>query len=225
MRKTFILLATLCISLASCNSKEDKWLDAYEKYANETIAVAERVKNGDTSDMEQFKSLIEKGQELNKEFQDSKKNFSKEQQERFNQITAKITENTLSMANQVCSKVGETMDDTDSSLDNGFVSDITPIDPLLEESTSSDEENTASSSSSEDWDKILDSYEEYVEKYIVFMKKIAEGDMSAYGEYQSLLQTAEEYTKKLQDAGDNLSVEQLNRFNKISMKMLEAAQQ
>lgn len=96
MKKTFLLIATLCMAFASCSSKEDKWLDAYEEYANETIAVAERIKNGDTAGTEDFKELLEKGQELKDEFLDTQKNFNQEQLDRFNQITDKVTKETLS---------------------------------------------------------------------------------------------------------------------------------
>ena len=82
------------------------------------------------------------------------------------------------------------------------------------------------SSSSEDWDALLNSYEEYVDKYIAFLKKAKAGDMSALAEYPALMQKAQEYADKLEKAkGDELTPAQMTRFNKIQMKMLEAAQQ
>ncbi len=88
-----------------------------------------------------------------------------------------------------------------------------------------DDESTSSSSDSEDWDALLDSYERYVDKYIAYAKKAAKGDMSAFSEYPALLEQAQEYSEKLQNAKGEMSAAQWDRYNKITMKMANAAQE
>lgn len=99
---------------------------------------------------------------------------------------------------------------------------------LVEEEPEEEPEEAApvsqSSSSSQDWDALLDSYEEYVNKYIEFYKKAQNGDMSAMTEYASMMQKAQDYANKLENARGEISAAQLARFQKIQAKMLEAVQ-
>jgi len=83
---------------------------------------------------------------------------------------------------------------------------------------------SSSSSSSQDWDALLDSYEQYVDEYVSFVKKAANGDASAMSEYPSLLQKAQEYGEKLESAQGDMSASQLSRYTQITNKMLQAAQ-
>lgn len=78
-------------------------------------------------------------------------------------------------------------------------------------------------SDSSDWDKILDNYEVYVDKYIQLAKKAQKGDVSAISEYAQCLEKAEELQEQLEKADSNLSTKQLNRFNKIIAKLAAAA--
>lgn len=80
------------------------------------------------------------------------------------------------------------------------------------------------SGNSEDWDSLLDSYEEYVDMYISLLKKASSGDLSAVSEYTSYMSKAQEVSQKMADATSKLSPAQLSRFNKINQKMLQAAQ-
>ena len=79
------------------------------------------------------------------------------------------------------------------------------------------------SNSSNNWDKILDNYEIYVDRYIQLAKKAQNGDISAISEYAQCLEKAEELQKQLENADSNLSTNQLNRFNKIIAKLATAA--
>lgn len=97
-----------------------------------------------------------------------------------------------------------------------------------------DEDNSSSSlyddsdtspSGSEDWDALLTSYENYVDKYISYVKKAAKGDMTALAEYPSLMEKAQDFSDKLQRAQGDLSASQWARYNKITMKMMKAAQE
>lgn len=91
------------------------------------------------------------------------------------------------------------------------------------EETSSDSDNdestsSLSSSDSEDWDALLDSYEKYVDMYISYMKKAAKGDMSALADYPALMEKAEEFGSKMENAQDDMSASQWSRFMKITNK-------
>ena len=86
-----------------------------------------------------------------------------------------------------------------------------------------DDVDSYESAGSEDWDALLRSYEQYVDKYISYMKKAANGDMSALAEYPALMEKAQEFSDKMKDAEGYMSASQWARYNKITMKMLEAA--
>lgn len=88
---------------------------------------------------------------------------------------------------------------------------------------SDDDKDDSSSSGDEDWDSLIDSYEEYVDKYISYMEKAMKGDMSALAEYPSLLEKVEEYSTKMDKAKGNMSSAQMSRYMKITNKMTEAA--
>lgn len=82
---------------------------------------------------------------------------------------------------------------------------------------------TSSSSSSKDWDALLDSYEQCVDKYITFFKKAAKGDLSALAEYPSLLEKAQEFSEQMENAKGDMSTSQWSRYAKITSKMTQAA--
>lgn len=95
------------------------------------------------------------------------------------------------------------------------------------DNNSSDESDSAdrssSSASSENWDAVLDSYEEYVDQYIALLKKAKEGDMTALSEYPALLEKANDFSSKLSNADSELSTSQMARYTKITAKMTKAA--
>ena len=82
---------------------------------------------------------------------------------------------------------------------------------------------SSSSSGSKDWDALLDSYEQYVDKYISYAKKAAKGDMSALSEYPALMQKAQEFSNRMQGAQGDMSSSQWARYMKITNKMTQAA--
>lgn len=85
-----------------------------------------------------------------------------------------------------------------------------------------EEEQTAQKSSS-DWNKVLDSYESYVNQYIAVLKKVTAGDMSAYADMASLMEKYEELASQLEDAEDDLTPAQAARYTKITNKLASAA--
>jgi hypothetical protein len=98
-------------------------------------------------------------------------------------------------------------------------------DEISSEENDEDEISDASASDSEDWDALLESYEEYVDKYISYMKKAAKGDMNALSEYPALLEKAQEFSEKMQNAQGVMSSSQWSRYIKITNKMTKAAQE
>ena len=86
-------------------------------------------------------------------------------------------------------------------------------------STESQTDLSDATSGSADWDKLLDSYEEYVDKYISFMSKAQNGDMNALTEYPALLEKAQELGNELSAAQGSLSASQLSRYLKITNKL------
>ena len=94
------------------------------------------------------------------------------------------------------------------------------VEETVEESV---EEQSSSSTRSEDWDALLDSYDDYVTKYISYMKKAMNGDMSALSEYPALLEKAEEFSDKLGNAEGEMSSAQWNRYLKITKRLSSSA--
>jgi hypothetical protein len=96
---------------------------------------------------------------------------------------------------------------------------------ISSEENDKDEISEVSGSDSEDWDALLNSYEEYVDKYISYMKKAAKGDMSALSEYPALMEKAQEFSDKMKNAESSMSASQWAKYNEITQKMLKAAQE
>ena len=88
-----------------------------------------------------------------------------------------------------------------------------------------DESISSSSTGSADWDSMLDSYEQYVNKYIALMKKVSNGDMTAMAEYAGLMQKAQELSDKISGAQGDMSASQWARYMKITTKMTTTAQE
>lgn len=81
----------------------------------------------------------------------------------------------------------------------------------------------STSSSDNNWDSILDSYEEFVDEYIKLLKKAKDGDTSVVSKYTECLEKAESFQSKLENAKADLTTEQVRRLNKINSKLANAA--
>lgn len=95
----------------------------------------------------------------------------------------------------------------------------------VETEEEAEEETSTTSTASNDFDEVLDSYEEYVDQYVSYMKKAANGDMSALTEYPALMEKAQEVSKKLEDSKDEMSAAQASRYMQITNKMTAVATQ
>lgn len=102
------------------------------------------------------------------------------------------------------------------SLDNDSISDN-------DFSENSDNNKISNGSGSEDWDALLNSYEQLVDRYIYYAKKAANGDMDALTEYSSFMQKAQELSSKMLDAKDKMSASQISRYMNITAKLNKLA--
>ena len=94
-----------------------------------------------------------------------------------------------------------------------------------DDSSDDDKSTSRSSTASADWDSMLNSYEQYVNKYIALVKKASNGDMTAMAEYAGLMQKAQELSDKMNGAQGDMSASQWARYMKITTKMTKAAQE
>lgn len=85
-------------------------------------------------------------------------------------------------------------------------------------------ESKKSNSDNKEWDKALDSYEDYIDQYAKLLKKVKNGDASAMTEYPEMMEKATDFSKKLENAGNDLSTKQMTRFMKLQTKFAEAMQ-
>ena len=92
---------------------------------------------------------------------------------------------------------------------------------------SSDDETTSSDDDFEmgdgdaSIDEFLDEYEKFWRSYMKFFKKVDKNDPTAMIEYAKLLEQYNDYNKKLSKIKGNMSIDQLNRINKMSAEMME----
>lgn len=96
-----------------------------------------------------------------------------------------------------------------------------------DESSSENESDELSSiSGTEDWDSVLDDYEEYTDKFLAMMEKINKDDnIDALMDYPELMEKAKDLEKSLNKAkkSNSLSSAQVKRMTKIQVKLLNAA--
>lgn len=94
---------------------------------------------------------------------------------------------------------------------------------------SSDDDSSSASSSapsskdSKKWDKVLDKYEKFADKYVALYKKVKNGSLSPTSpEYLEYMQEAASYAHELQGADGDLTPQQIARLGKIQAKMASA---
>jgi len=214
-QKIVLLVLSVFVSslFISCGekSKEEKFLSDFE----ELIEKAEEVKTKD--DLESFMTFTEQFEKRIADFygvndleniDKSGLNFTDEQKERY----YKLMERMIS-AGEKTQEIYRSKDSSDEDSSNST------------DENDSDDEMVENDSDAPDVDEMLDSYEEYVDEYISYIKKASNGDMSALEEYPKIMETANEFSEKIEKCQGVMTPSQLSRYNKISMKMLEAAKQ
>lgn len=71
----------------------------------------------------------------------------------------------------------------------------------------------------EDWDAVLDSYEQLINKYDSLLRKLKNNDNSAYDEWAEVVEQSSIFTEKLENADDDLTSEQMNKFVRLQTKL------
>lgn len=130
-----------------------------------------------------------------------------------------------------CGDSTETAGDNDSdSTKNDVESSTTEVDPVAEDESnySSDEdemETSDESSASDEWNEVLDGYEDYVSDYVAIIKKQKEdpSDMTIMNEYLELMQKGTAWTTKMSEMSSDFGVEQVTRMLEIQSKLATAA--
>lgn len=214
----------MALVIASCSdTKEDKFISDVEGFVEklEAITPSEIETNASALDqmVEDFTKRMKDEYEVDLNSYDltevsskTDMQFSDEQKDKLKELNTRIQK-----------KISELQNAANSSEDSDLGDSLT--DGFDESSEQSDDSSLSESSDSEDWDELLDSYESYVDKYITYVKKASNGDMSALAEYPSLMEKAQELSDKLEKAKGQMSTSQLNRYTKIQSKMMRAAQE
>ena len=134
---------------------------------------------------------------------------------------AQLADETELTSKSLASDIAEISDDTERTVASLNSENDHDAD---EESDSAEEETvkTASSSKgSENWDALLKSYEDYIDHYVVLMKKAKNGDLNAIAQYAEYMQKATDLQEKIEDAQGDLSISQSAKFLKLQSKLLK----
>lgn len=81
------------------------------------------------------------------------------------------------------------------------------------------------SSASDEWNEVLDGYEDYVDDYVAIIKKqkADPSDMTIMTEYQELMQKGTTWTTKMSEMSSDFGAEQVTRMLEIQSKLASAA--
>lgn len=233
--KTIKLLAIafMALTIVSCSkSKEEKFIEDFEELV-ETLENSsyDELKGVGDKMLKTFESKMDKlyGIDINKSDQmidcieSSDLKLDDDQKEKVIDLQERIVKRMSELRKEKEAPQNSEVDTSDDR-DNSSISsdDDSDSDILL---TDDDSNSDISSSDSEDWDALLKAYEEYVDEYISYANKAANGDIDALTEYPALMEKAQEFSKKMQNAQSDMSTSQWARYNKITAKMLKAAQE
>lgn len=120
---------------------------------------------------------------------------------------------------------GETTSETtDEETESSYDTYGDDTDDMSYESDDDDTDATSDETGGDDIDAMLDSYEEFVDEYISYVKKAANGDVSALAQYPKVMAKAEALDKKIKSVKSDLTSSQMQRYMKITAKMTKAAQ-
>lgn len=92
-------------------------------------------------------------------------------------------------------------------------------------SSNNNESRTQKKGNSNDWDEVLTSYEKFVDQYISYAQRAANGHMDYVDKYHSVSKKLENLADKLENAEGNMSAAQLARYNKITKKLMQAEEE
>lgn len=117
---------------------------------------------------------------------------------------------------------GNNKSEKENSLDEITTEYETPVSEIEDsaEEISKEPENVVSTSKgNNDVDAMLDSYEDYMNEYISYLKKINNNDMGALADLPALMEKGEEWSKKAEKAKSNMTARQMARMTEIINKI------
>ena len=81
------------------------------------------------------------------------------------------------------------------------------------------------SSASDEWNEVLDGYEDYVDDYVAIIKKqkADPSDMNLMTQYQELMQKGTTWATKMSEMSSDFGAEQVTRMLEIQSKLASAA--
>lgn len=91
------------------------------------------------------------------------------------------------------------------------------------ESSSSYDNSSSDAGGSSNFDEMMRSYEEYINQYVVLIKKAKNNDMSALSEYPAMLQKANDLNQQLSRMQGQMTQAQATKFIKLQSKLTQAA--
>lgn len=212
MKKIFAIL-TIALCLFSCKNSVE----------SEIIATFEDA----TSKMEQVNN-VDEGKEVNNDLIEALHKIMREHKEEVKELCEKGSDDIQKAFKKYMDVRKEKCGEADMfmiipSLDLKELEASPASESASDDSNDEEESNEISANSNEDWDELLDAYEEYADKTISYAQKIAEGDMSVISEYPELMEKAKEFGDKMKGAEGNMSSSQWARYMKITEKLTEAA--
>gem|GEM_PF-3303547 len=189
----------------------DKLLDRYESYSNDYLKIMKKVKSGKISDVseKELNSISEKAEAIGNKLNKCDENFTIEQEKRFNKIEERLLKS--------ISDENDNIDVEDKDEDESI--NILDIDNDNDELT----EDISINDGNKNWDKLLNDYESFINKYLVLLKKANKGDVSAVQEYTSLFEKAEILGDDFDKNADNLTPKQLKKYIDLQAKISKAA--
>lgn len=220
-----IMALVAILMMASCSSKEEKFLSDYSDIVNEVTNTC-----NDVNTQTDLQSAQEKADnminELGKKYDFDPSDIDGSDDKTWRESLAKVgldfSDDQFKQFKELCEKLIKALNDAQSRIEEAAAKEV--AEPSAEESLSDfgSSDFGSSDSGSEDWDALLDSYEQYVDEFIDFAQKAANGDQGAISQYLELMRKAQECSEKLRKAKDEMSIEQSQRLNEINMKFLNA---
>lgn len=98
-------------------------------------------------------------------------------------------------------------------------------DDISETNSEDNDDDFYSKRGDKKWDKVLDEYEKYVDKYLETIEDINDGDnLKAILNYPSFILQTKKFTETLEEADNSksLSIDQIKRMTDIQLEILEA---
>lgn len=222
MRKSMLFVLSfvaVMFMFASCTSKEDKFIIDMTEFADTLEVMAQNVKS-----QEDLDAMNQKGAEFSekfeKEYGDIKLNNSDDIKEQFSKAGFDFTDDQINQIKSLVERLERAWATAEENAQKATKTKEDSSEELLNDENTEAQTDTGS----EDWDALLDTYDEYATEMISYMKKISQGDQSVLIDYNDLMDKAKELNQKMSGAQGNMTQEQWNRYIEITKRFTTNAQ-